>query len=115
MVRVDSTRAASSCLALRITSERAQSSDSETEGGLRSSSVRIFCTAATTARARRSGISGTLSRMISSSSAGAGKSMNRCRQRRLSASPRSRVEFDVSSTIGGTLAVMLPISGMEIW
>src|SRR5207249_3093991 len=100
IVSVDSTSAGSSACALRMTSERAQSSDSDTEGGLRSSSARIFCTAATTAEASLAGISGTLSRMISSSSAGAGKSMKRCRQRRLSPSDSSRALFDVSTTSG---------------
>src|SRR6266446_4600208 len=113
IVRVDSTSAGSSACALRMTSERAQSSDSETDGGLRSSSARIFCTAATTAAASFAGISGTLSRMISSSSAGAGKSMKRCRHRRLSPSDSSRALFDVSTTSGMCLALTVPSSGTE--
>src|SRR5438445_1126369 len=115
IVSVDSTSAGSSACALRMTSERAQSSDSDTEGGLRSSSARIFCTAATTAEASLAGISGTLSRMISSSSAGAGKSMKRCRQRRLSPSDSSRALFDVSTTSGMCLALTVPSSGTETW
>src|SRR5207247_670450 len=42
IVRVDSTSAGSSCSAFRMTSDRAQSIDSETDGGLRSSMARIF-------------------------------------------------------------------------
>src|SRR5262245_10403922 len=96
MVRVDSTSSRSSASALRITSDRAQSRLSDTDGALRSSRPRILLTTATTARASRSGISGTLSRMIASSSSGGGKSMKRCRHRRLSPSDSSRALLDVS-------------------
>src|SRR2546422_518165 len=105
MVSVDSTSSGASSCAFRITSERAQSSDSETDGSFRRSMARIFWTAATTARASRSGISGTLSRMIASSSAGVGKSMNRCRHRRLRPSESSRALLDVSTTSGMCLTV----------
>src|SRR5438552_3371148 len=44
MVSVDSTSSASSCLALTITSDRAQSSDSETDAALRRSIARILPT-----------------------------------------------------------------------
>src|SRR6059036_2146801 len=49
MVSVDSTSSGASSCAFRITSERAQSSDSETDGSFRRSIARIFWTAATTA------------------------------------------------------------------
>src|SRR6267143_1485389 len=115
IVRVDSTMPGSSSRAFRITSERAQSSDSETEGSLRRSIARIFWTAATTARASCSETSGTLSRMICSSSAGAGKSMKRCKHRRLSPSESSRALFEVSTTSGMCLARTVPSSGTETW
>ena len=82
---------------------------------MRSSIPRIFCTAATTARASRSGISGTFSRMMSSSSPGAGKSMKRCRQRRLRPSESSRALLEVSTTSGMCLAFTVPSSGIETW
>ena len=53
--------------------------------------------------------------MISSSSAGAGKSMKRCRHRRLSPSDSSRALFEVSTTSGMCLALTVPSSGTETW
>src|SRR5215472_1648350 len=115
MVSVDSTSSRSRASALRMTSERAQSRLSETDGALRSSRVRIRCTAVTTVRARRSEISGTFNRMIASSSSGGGKSMNRCRHRRLSPSDSSRALFDVSTTRGTFVALIVPNSGTDTW
>ena len=58
---------------------------------------------------------GTRLSTMRSSSFCSGKPICRCRQRRFSASPRSRSLFEVRITVGGTTAATVPSSGMVTW
>ena len=86
--------------------------DTLNDGTFFRSSTRNCCTKLTSCFNSLPSIPGTREAMMRASSFSSGKPMCRCRQRRFSASPRSRVEFDVSSTIGGVIAPTVPISGM---
>ena len=58
---------------------------------------------------------GTRLSTIRSSSFCSGKPMCRCRQRRFSASPRSRSLFEVRITVGAATATTVPSSGIVTW
>ena len=112
---VSRTMAGSRLSACSRISARAQSTVSEIEGGLRRSRVRSDWTKATSCWVSAASMPGTRVATIRSSSAASGSGMCRCRQRRFSASPRSRTLLEVRNTSGGVLATMTPSSGTETW
>src|SRR5262252_7544848 len=112
---VSLTSSSSSFCTLSSVSALTQSSVSLMPGVFLRSSLRSDCTTATTSSASLSAASGTLSLMMASSCLRSGKSMYRCKQRRLSASDISRALFEVRITRGMCFAVRVPSSGTEIW
>ena len=88
---------------------------SEMAGDFFRSSSRRECTNSTSWWRSWASTFGTRLSTMRSSSSTVGKGMYRCRQRRLRASEMSRVLLLVRNTMGEVRALMVPISGIEIW